>query len=57
MIRSKWVAGPFTARKANVNGYEVLDNGGVVAIWVMGDENARGVVASLNLGYDHGFFA
>ena len=53
-VSSEKIAGPFTAEKSSMNGYEILNGNGTVAIWVTGQWNAETVTALLNLAYKHG---
>jgi len=42
------IDGPFIAQPSSQAGYRIIDSDGTEAIWVMGEENARIVVAALN---------
>ena len=40
---------PFSARQSSIDGFEIVDADGIVAIWVYGESRATGVVRVLNL--------
>lgn len=42
------IGGPFAAEPSGEAGYKVISGDGTTAIWVLGEENARMVVAALN---------
>jgi hypothetical protein len=45
---------PFSLHRSSVNGYEVLGGDGAVAVWAMGENNARIVAEALNRYFDGG---
>ena len=49
------LVGPFTARSHgdDGDGHEIVDANGVVGVWVRGEENAKAVVALMNLGHQY----
>ena len=48
------LTGPFTAEPSGMVGYQIIGGDGAVAVWVVGERNARCVAGLLNMAYDHG---
>ncbi len=44
--------GPFTVELSGTNSYEIVGGDGTVAIWVLGESNARRVAEALNRSYE-----
>lgn len=47
------LVGPFFARRSSLDGFEIVDANGIVAIWVYGEDIAATVVRLLNFAYEH----
>ena len=48
------IDGPFVAQPSSQAGFKIIDRDGTEAIWVFGEENARIVVAALNMYFRSG---
>lgn len=50
-----YLVGPFIARSCGEDGdgHEVVDANGTVGVWVRGEDNAKAVVALMNLGHQY----